>query len=222
MIMITRRAILVMAAAVGTGLFSLPAARAADVDACSSEKLDKALTDVARARAGVTTLTGPFTQERTIGLLAAKVRSTGTLTLVRPDRLRWELATPDDVIYWVTPEGLAYRGTGGQGKVPAASQRIAAALDDLRIVLGGDLGALRGRYELSGTCHGDEPITFRAVPRATTSTSFQEIRFTLAPDLVSPQTATIVEGPRDRTDIHFGVIRANVPVALGAMTPTGP
>ena len=66
-------------------------------------------------------------------------RSTGFFTLVRPDRLRWELAPPDDVVYWVTPEGLAYKSAAGQGKVPAASQKIAAALGDLRILLGGDL-----------------------------------------------------------------------------------
>lgn len=189
--------------------------------ACAPDVLDRALADVARARANVTTLTGPFTQERTIGLLAAKVRSTGTLTLVRPDRLRWELAPPDDVVYWITPEGLAYRSASGQGKVPAASQKIAAALDDLRLLLGGDLGSLRTRYDLSGTCHAGDPIELRAVPKASTSTSFQEIRFTLAPDLVSPRTATIVEGPRDRTEIHFGLIRANVPVPPGTMSPSG-
>ena len=103
--------------------------------------------EIARARAGVARRSlGPFTQERTIGILAAKVRSTGTLTLVRPDRLRWELAPPDDVVYWVTPEGLAYKSPTRQGQGPRERQpavKIAAALDDLRTLLGGDLGALR-------------------------------------------------------------------------------
>jgi outer membrane lipoprotein-sorting protein len=216
---VTRREVLVLSAAVGSGLLTPHRARADEADACSPERLNRALADVARARANVTTLTGPFTQERTIGLLAAKVRSTGTLTLVRPDRLRWELGPPDDVIYWVTPEGLAYKSPTGQGKVPAASQKVAAALGDLRLLLGGDLGALQSRYDLSGTCHGDSPVSFRAVPKAGTSASFQEIRFTLAPDLVSPESATIVEGPRDRTEIRFGTIRANVTVAPGTMAP---
>jgi outer membrane lipoprotein-sorting protein len=211
--------LLALAAALGSGLLMPPRAGADDSDACSPERLNRALADVARARANVTTLTGPFTQERTIGLLAAKVRSTGTLTLVRPDRLRWELGSPDDVIYWVTPEGLAYKSSTGQGKVPAASQKVAAALGDLRLLLGGDLGALQSRYDLSATCHGDAPVSFRAVPKAGTSGSFQEIRFTLAPDLVSPETATIVEGPRDRTEIRFGTIRANVAVAPSTMAP---
>ncbi|MFO0673296.1 MAG: hypothetical protein U0235_27395 [Polyangiaceae bacterium] len=46
---------------------------------------------------------GLFTQERTIGLLATKVKSTGTPALARPDRLRWELAAPDSVVYRVAP-----------------------------------------------------------------------------------------------------------------------
>jgi hypothetical protein len=196
-------------------------ARGDEPAACSPEALNRALADVAGARANVTTLTGPFTQERTIGLLAAKVRSTGTLTLVRPDRLRWELAPPDDVVYWITPEGLAYKSASGQGRVPAASRKIAAALDDLRVLLGGDLASLRTRYDLSGTCHGSDPIEFHAVPRAGASASFQEIRFTLAPDLVSPRAATIIEGPRDRTEIQFGVIRANVPIPPATMSPGG-
>jgi len=215
----TRRDALVLTAAAGlTSLHGWPA-KADEPGACTPDALNRALENVARARAGVTTLTGPFTQERTIGLLAAKVRSTGTLTLVRPDRLRWELAPPDDVVYWVTPEGLAYKSATGQGKVPAASQKIAAALDDLRVLLGGDLGALKTRYDLSGTCNGDAVTQFRAVPKAGTTASFQEIRFALASDLVSPATATIVEGPRDRTEIRFGSIRANVPVPARVMSP---
>jgi hypothetical protein len=194
-------------------------ASADGADACPVETLDRALADVARARAGVTTLTGPFTQDRTIGLLAAKVHSTGTLTLVRPDRLRWELAPPDSVIYWITPDGAAYRSPSGQGEIPAANQQIAAALGDLRRLLGGDLDGLRGRYDLSATCRPDSPMSFRAVPRPSASVPFQEIRFTLAPDLVSPQSVTIIEGPHDRTEIRFGALRANVPVASELMSP---
>ena len=121
-------------------------AKGALADECSAERLDEALRDIARARSSVTTLTGSFTQERTIGLLAAKIRSTGTLTLVRPDRLRWELAPPDDVVYWIVPEGLAYQSKTGQGRAPA-SDRVAPALDDLRTLLGGDLTRLRVREE---------------------------------------------------------------------------
>jgi hypothetical protein len=196
-------------------------ARSAAADDCSPERLENALKDIARTRASVTTLTGPFAQERRIGLLAAKVRSTGTLTLVRPDRLRWELAPPDDAVYWVAPEGLAYKNRAGQGRIDAggAGDRVAAALDDMRILLGGDLTRLRARYELRGICLGDDPIVFEAVPRPGQSGVARKLVFSFAADLVSPKSAIIIEGPRDETEITFGPIQKNVPVDPARMRP---
>jgi len=216
---VSRRHLLGLGGALGAELLWPATAAAEEPRACSVGELNQALAEIARARAGVTTLTGPFTQERTIGLLAAKVRSTGTVTLVRPDRLRWELGSPDDVVYWVTPEGLGYRSPNGQGRVPPTNQRIAAALGDIRVLLGGDVAGLRGRYDLSATCQDGRPTSFRAVPKEGNSTSFQEIRFTLAADRVAPASTTIIEGPRDRTDIQFGPLRANVPINPALMTP---
>jgi hypothetical protein len=213
--MLSRREVLAMAALVGLG------AKSARADDCSPDRLDQALRDIAKARAQVTSLTGPFTQERTIGLLAAKVKSTGTLTLVRPDRLRWELAPPDEAVYWVVPEGLAYQSKTGQGRVEGGGDKIAAALDDLRILLGGDLGKLRVRYDLTGTCNGDDPIVFLAVPKPGQPATAKKLSFSLAPDLVSPKSVVILEGPRDKTEITFGAMQKNVPIDPAKMRPPG-
>jgi hypothetical protein len=194
-------------------------ARGARADDCSPERLDQALRDIAKARAQITSLTGPFTQERTIGLLAAKVKSTGTLTLVRPDRLRWELAPPDEATYWVVPEGLAYKSKAGQGRVEGAGDKIGAALDDLRVLLGGDLVKLKARYDLRGTCNGDEPIVFEAVPKAGQVATARKLQFSLAPDLVSPKSVVIVEGPRDKTEIAFGAMQKNLTIEPAKMRP---
>ncbi len=195
-------------------------ARSASADACAPDRLEQALRDIARARSSITTLTGPFTQERTIGLLSAKVRSTGTLTLVRPDRLRWELAPPDDAVYWIVPEGLAYRSKTGQGRAQAGD-KIATALDDLRTLLAGDLTHLRARYDLTGTCNGTDPIVFEAVPKPGQAPPARKLVFSLAGDLVSPSSATLFEGPRDRTEITFGPMSKNVPVDPEKMRPPG-
>ncbi|MGH7283339.1 MAG: LolA family protein [Polyangiaceae bacterium] len=114
-----------------------------------ADDLEDTLAEVRVARASLKTLKGPFTQERTIGLLATKVKSTGTLTMVRPDRLRWELAPPDDIVYWVGPDGFAYKSPRGQGRIPSAAGRLASAMEDVRLVLGGDLDQLRKRYDLA-------------------------------------------------------------------------
>jgi outer membrane lipoprotein-sorting protein len=198
--------------------FLLAVATASIVRAARAEgrSLDVLLADVQRARAGLKTLRGPFVQERTIGLLASKVRATGTLALVRPDRLRWELAPPDEVTYWVGPEGLAYKSRSGQGRVRGPSAKIAAALDDLRTLLGGDLADLRARYALKLTEPG---VTVEATPLRPESGGFQRILFTLADDLARPLRAVLVETPRDKTEITFGPLERDVAVDPSLMRP---
>jgi outer membrane lipoprotein-sorting protein len=199
----SRRAVLAWAAT----SFVASAARA-DAGVPAS---DAVLQRISAARARLSTLRGPFTQTRTIGLLATDVRSQGTLSLVRPDRLRWELAPPDDVTFWIGPDGLAYRSAHGHGKVPEGSARMAAALDDMRSLLGGDLARLRERWTL--TLWRDDPsgVELEATSRsgASAGAGLVSMRFALAPDLLRPTRVLLVEGPRDKTRIEFGELTVN-------------
>lgn len=177
-----------------------------------ADALDDVLARIARARAPVRTLVGPFTQTRTIGLLATAVRSQGTLTLVRPDRLRWELAPPDDVTFFIGPEGLAYKSAHGQARVPASDTRIGASLDDLRVVLAGDLSKLRDRWDLRVLRDDASGVEIEATARDASKAPLRSMRFALAPDLVRPTRAVLVEGPHDRTVIDFGALTVDAPV----------
>jgi Outer membrane lipoprotein carrier protein LolA len=199
-----------------------PAARA---DAPAAERpqtgsspaaVDAAIQRIASARAALQTLRGPFTQTRAIGLLATDVQSHGILTLVRPDRLRWELQAPDDVTFWIGPEGLAYRSAHGHGKVPETSARVGAALDDMRALLGGDLGKLRERWNLMLLRDDATGIEMEATARAA-APGLSSMRFALAPDLVRPTRVILVEGPRDKTRIEFGELVVNGPVDPSVM-----
>jgi hypothetical protein len=179
------------------------------------------LARIAKARAPVRTLQGPFTQTRTIGLLATEVKSTGTLALLRPDRLRWQLAAPDDVTFWVGPEGLAYKSAHGQGRVPASNARVAASLQDLHSLLGGDLSRLNERWTLTvlrDDATGAELEAVRNDADAGASTP-RKMRFALAPDLVRPTHALLVEGEHDRTTIDFGELSVNAPLDEASMRP---
>jgi len=206
---LSRRALLTGSAA--TLLASRVARAAAPVD--------DLLARVARARAHLRTLQGPFTQTRTIGLLATDVRSQGTLTVVCPDRLRWDLAPPDDMSFFVLPEGLAYRGPHGQGRAPASSARVAGGLDDLRTLLGGDLAALRARWDLRLVRDDATGAELEATARPGAAAPLASIRFALAPDLVRPVRALLVEGPKDRTDVQFGAMVVDAPVDPARMRP---
>jgi len=174
---------------------------------------------IARARAPVRTLRGPFTQVRTIGLLVADIRSRGTLSLLRPDRLRWQLEPPDDVTFWVGPEGLAYRSAHDQGRAGPASPRIASALDDIRTVLGGDLSRLRERWRLVVLRHDATGAELQAEAREAPAGVPRSMSFALAADLVRPTRVTLVVGARDRTVIDFGELAINAPIDEASMRP---
>ena len=210
---VSRRAFALGGAALGGAALALgPAARAAG-DA------GDLVTRVGRARAAIKTLRGPFEQTRTIALLATDVRSRGTVTLARPTRLRWELGPPDDVTFWVGPEGLAYKSAHGHGRVAASSANIGAALDDLRELLGGDVARLRDRWDLRVTRDDPGGAELEAVPRAGVSARFQRLHLSLSPDLVRPTRVLLVEGARDRTVIDFGDLVVNAPVDDALMRP---
>ena len=164
------------------------------------------------------TLSGPFSQERTLGMFKSTVRSTGKMTIVRPDRLRWELFAPDEIVYWATPEVLAYRSREGSGRVPANAGRLAASMSDLRAMLTGDVTTLRARYEVREDVR-DDGATIEAVPKEGTKCPFKKVTLELAADRIRPLRATLVEGPKDETRIRFGELVVDGPVDPRTMEP---
>jgi len=182
-----------------------------------AEPIDDRLKAVSDARAKIKTLSGPFTQERTIALLSTKISSKGTLALVRPDRLLWELDAPDSVSYWVGPEGLAYKGKQGQGRL-TASTKVAPALDDLRVLLAGDLEKLRERYDLKEIQASGKGFALEATPK-NKDARFQKLTLELGEDLARPKKVTLMEGARDRTEIVFGDLAIDAAIDPARVRP---
>lgn len=176
-------------------------------------KLDELLKEIARARQGVRTFAGPFTQTRKLGLMKTQILSQGRVTLVLPDKLRWELLPPDEVVYWVNADGLSYRNRSSQGAVRSNDARsLAAGLEDLRAMLGGDLSILKKRYDLKAFAKGDD-VEFEANALASQeSRGMKSILFSIGKDRVRPLFARLVEKNGDTSDIRFGELRSNVPI----------
>lgn len=180
----------------------------------SAAPLDDALADIAKARAKLTTLQGPFTQERTISLLASKVKSTGKLYMVRPDRLRWELDPPDAATYWVLPDGLAYKTKAGKGKVQKGAQGpLGGVLGDLLVLLGGDLAELKGRYDLALIKRDSKGTVIHATPRdKALAKTTKRIELSLGADPAVLKKVVLVEAGDDKSEITFGALVRNAPV----------
>lgn len=207
-----RRGFLVgLSAFAGAAVFSIEA---------RADEVSDVLAEITKARAGLETLVGPFVQERTIGLLATSVKSNGHMTMVRPDRLRWELEPPDAITYWVGPEGFSFatpRGAANVGK--AAAGRFGAVLADLMTLMGGDLEKLRARYELSVPSKNDG-ITLRAAPKAEDIKKIvKRLEMRCSAELWSIKEVTIEEQSGDLSVIRFGAMTRNVKVDPAKMVP---
>jgi outer membrane lipoprotein-sorting protein len=138
---IHRRSVLAGAAALAT-------AAIVPEEAVAAASVDEALREIEAARSGLRLLFAPFEQTRVVGLLASEVKSRGELTVMRPDRLRWELLPPDAVTYWVGPKGVAYRAGNGKVARSPSDARFGALLGDLLAFVAGDPSKLRERYDL--------------------------------------------------------------------------
>lgn len=184
----------------------------------SREKLDALLADIAKARRATKTLRAGFTQERKLSLLATTVKSTGALAYAAPDRLRWELLAPDDVVYWVGPEGLSYRTRSSRATVPAAGANVARALADVRAMLTGDVKALEQRYVLAGS-KGAGDVELRGTAKDPKASSVRAFTLVLEHDLVKPVRARLVEGKSDTIDLVFSGVAVDVPIDPAMMRP---
>lgn len=183
----------------------------ASTAAPAAPSIDARLAAIAQARANLTTLQGPFTQTKTLALMATQIRSSGVVYMERPARLRWELAAPDSVTYWMLPTGLAYKGKNGQGTLPV-TDKMAPQLADMKAFLGGDLAALKGRYDFKELPDTTGAVTIQATPKVVEGARFKEVVLTLDPDLVRPRKIVLVEGAKDRTEIVFGELKKNAPI----------
>ena len=185
-----------------------------------ADEVSDVLAQITKARAGLESLVAPFVQERTIGLLATVVKSNGEMTMVRPDRLRWELLPPDAITYWVGPEGFAFatpKGAANVGK--SAAGRFGSVLGDLMILLGGDLEKLRARYDLSVPSKKDG-ITLRAVPKAEELRKIvKRLEMRSGTELWAINEVTIEEQSGDLSVIRFGEMKRNVKVDPSKMVP---
>lgn len=183
-----------------------------------ADAVSDALAEITKARAGLKTLVGEFTQERKIGLLATAVKSTGVMTLVRPDRLRWELKPPDEITFWITPEGLAFatpKGSANAGK--AAAGRFGAVLGDLMNFLGGDLDKLRARYDFT-VKKGSDGMTLTAKPKAEEVAKIvKSIDISAGPELWTVKKVSIVEKSGDTSEITFTKLTRDTKVDAAKM-----
>lgn len=213
--MTSRRAFLLfgttaIASALGPTL--LRTARAQDTSHLFSE--------IASARTGLRTMVASFEQVRRIGLLATDVTSRGKMTLVCPNRLRWELLPPDSMTYWVGPEGLAYASESSRATVDRQSAGpLGDVMGDLLLFLGGDLNTLRNRHDLVAT-RMEQGVRIEARPRdKSLQRILRRLEIVLREDRLTPAHVVVEETEKDFVRIRFSAVEHNVEVEPSLMRP---
>ena len=176
--------------------------------------------EIKKAREKVKTLVATFTQERTIGLLSSTVKSEGEMTLVRPDKLRWELKSPDAVTYWITPEGFAFSTANGSAKVSkTAAKKFGDVLNDLLVFMGGDLDTLKTRYDFTVPSKKDG-VTLHAVPKTEEVKKIvKSLEISVGADLWTVKKITIEEKSGDKSVITFTKVTKDAKVDDAKMKP---
>ncbi|NUP07947.1 MAG: outer membrane lipoprotein carrier protein LolA [Polyangiaceae bacterium] len=209
---LTRRAWLAFAVA------SVPLAALPGVARAGSS--DDALKSVADARASLKTLVAKFTQVRKVGLLADEVTSTGELTIVMPDQLRWELFAPDDIVYWVSSKGVAYKTKNSKKATTAPAGAFGSILPDLIAFLGGDLAKLKSRYEITATPESDGSVSMVAKPTdAKIKEHLKKLSMRTNAEKWGIASVVIEEPKGDSSSITFQANQKNVKVDADRMKP---
>lgn len=211
--MISRRSLLISAfvSAFLLGVAAEPRSARADETKLSDTEAGDFLQKVSEKRNSLSQMKARFTEVRTLGLLASKVRSEGSLAMDRAKNvLEWSIEKPDPIVYRVGPEGLSYKSATGEGRASAATPKISNALSDLRSLLGGALSDLRARYHLAVARVNDAEGTHYQIvadARDPANAAFVSFSVTLDSDLVTPRRARLIETKRDFADITFSNVQ---------------
>ena len=134
----------------------LAAARRGAARAPRSARADELSDALAAHRQGpraLKTLVGPFAQERKIGLLASEVRSTGTMTLVRPTASAGSSRPLTRSSTGSCPRASPTRARAARATCRGRRRRSRRRSTTLRVLLGGDLAQLQRRYDSKLTHH---------------------------------------------------------------------
>jgi outer membrane lipoprotein-sorting protein len=176
--------------------------------AAESEELSNFLTEIQASSAKVRSFSSQFVQERRLALFTEPVIFHGSLTVVRPDRLRWEFTAP-------IPSVLIFRGEQGircNDKAPpthfdlGTDPIMRTVAEQLWLWLGGDYSRLNALYlmEKSG------PSALRITPKDLRVLDYiNNITITFNTTSRQPEKVEIADPGGDTTIISFSTYVLN-------------
>jgi outer membrane lipoprotein carrier protein len=168
---------------------------------------------VDKAKAGVETLAGEFTQKNRVKLFKQELSSKGRLYFKKPRQIRWEYTAPD-------PSVLILDGNKATMTMPGAAPQVfdldkdatmRAIFDQLLTWLGpGSLAAARDDYELSTGGTAAAPVLVLTPKLASTiGKAFARIELRLDAKTWLMKSILLVEKNGDEKEIDFAKLARN-------------
>jgi outer membrane lipoprotein-sorting protein len=183
---------------------------AAVVLAASSARADQVadlVKKVDAAKAGVTSLSGEFTQKNRVKLFKQELVSKGRFSFEKPRHIRWEYTSPD-------PSVMTLDGNKATLTTPGAAPQVfdldkdatmRAIFDQLLTWLGpGSIEAARAEYELSTSGTAAAPaLVLTPKPTSPIAKAFARIELRLDPKTWLARSILLVEKNGDEKEITF-------------------
>ncbi len=185
------------------------------------EELTVFLAEIQAASDQVRSFSSEFVQERRLALFAEPVFFKGSLTVVRPDRLRWEFTAP-------VPSVLIFNGERGircNDKAPpvhfdlGADPIMKTVAEQLWLWLGGDYSRLNASYDMAKS----GPSALRITPKDQRMSEFiSAITITFHKTSRQPEKVEIADPGGDTTILTFQayVLNSKTPDVLFSLCGT--
>ncbi len=166
---------------------------------------DDVLDRLAEASRGITSIQSEFIQKSHTQMLDEPLRSRGRFNFKAPDRLRWEVLSPERFGFIVDGEEVKTWSGSEQDAVSAPAGAEAGILhftDQLLAWVRADFSWLEERFALSVV--DDSPLTLMLKPRSSAAAKrLAHFRVSFSRDLDHVDTIEIHETGGDRTVITF-------------------
>ncbi len=168
----------------------------------SDEELQSFLKEIQDASDEVRSFSSSFVQERKLALFTEPVIFHGSLTVVRPDRLRWEFTSPvPSVLIFSGERGMRCNADAPPVSFDLGSDPIMRTVaEQLWLWLGGDYSRLEFLYNMEKT----GPNTLAITPKEEAVAKFiTTIAITFNKTARQPEKVEIAEPGGDSTTISF-------------------
>ena len=189
--------------------------------AAEADELSSFLAEIQAASDQVRSFSSEFVQERRLALFAEPVLFHGSLTVVRPDRLRWEFTSPvPSVLIFSGERGMRCNDNAPPVNFDLGSDPVMRTVaEQLWLWLGGDYSRLNDLYRMEKS----GPSSLRITPKdGAVSEYVSAVTITFNKTSRQPEKVEIADPGGDTTIITFRsyVMNSNTPDILFTLCGT--